>query len=183
MGFSVTSRTCRSRLALSTARSGVCATVSAAFVPPPDGHAQHVIRRSIAVVVADVDEQTARTLRSHRARERSGGVASLRHAIRSQIRLLAQSWPPTWRGCRCSPRGAPTTCRCSRPSSSGGGLGRGRAGRRLAEDADVVHEIASVAERQLRLITLGVPQWRSQHQMAHRSLAERSAAAARPIWP
>src|ERR1700690_2872743 len=48
---------------------------------------EHVIRRSIAVLVADVHEHRAHF--RFIARERSGGVAGLRYAIRSQIRLLA----------------------------------------------------------------------------------------------
>ena len=124
-----------------------------------DGQEQ-VIRRSIAVVVADVHEH-----RSHFrfiARERSGGVASLRHAIRSQIRLLASELATDLARMPALAEWSTDDLQMLAALLVGVGVSAADALVDLApEDTEAVREIASVAERQLRLITLGVPAWRS----------------------
>jgi AcrR family transcriptional regulator len=124
-----------------------------------DGQEQ-VIRRSIAVVVADVHEH-----RSHFrfiARERSGGVASLRHAIRSQIRLLASELATDLARMPALAAWSTDDLQMLAALLVGVGVSAADALVDLApEDTEAVREIASVAERQLRLITLGVPAWRS----------------------
>jgi AcrR family transcriptional regulator len=124
-----------------------------------DGHA-HMIRRSIAVVVADVHEHRAHF--RFIARERSGGVASLRHAIRSQIRLLASELATdlarmpelaSWSTDDLHMLAAMLVDVGVSAADALVDLGPG--------ETEAEREIASVAERQLRLITLGVPAWLS----------------------
>jgi AcrR family transcriptional regulator len=124
-----------------------------------DGH-EHMIRRSIAVLVADVHEHRAHF--RFIARERSGGVASLRQAIRSQIRLLASELAidlarmpalAAWSADDLQMLAAMLVDVGVSAADALVDLGPGE------EEAE--REIASVAERQLRLVTLGVPAWRS----------------------
>jgi AcrR family transcriptional regulator len=124
-----------------------------------DGHA-HMIRRSIAVLVADVHEHRAHF--RFIARERSGGVASLRHSIRSQIRLLASELATdlarmpelaSWSTDDLQMLAAMLVDVGVSAADALVDLGPG--------EVEAEREIASVAERQLRLITLGVPAWLS----------------------
>jgi AcrR family transcriptional regulator len=125
-----------------------------------DGH-EHVIRRSIAVVVADVNEH--RTHFRFIARERSGGVAGLRHAIRSQIQLLASELATDLARLPALAEWSTDDLQMLAALLVGVGVSAADALVDVApEDTEIVQEIASVAERQLRLITLGVPEWRSQ---------------------
>jgi AcrR family transcriptional regulator len=125
-----------------------------------DGH-EHVIRRSIAVVVADVHQH--HTHFRFIARERSGGVASLRQAIRSQIRLLASELAIDL--ARLPALSSWSSQDLEMLAALLVGVGVSAADALIdvqPEDEETVREIASVAERQLRLITLGVPGWRSR---------------------
>jgi AcrR family transcriptional regulator len=124
-----------------------------------DGHG-HVIRRSIAIVVADIREH--RTHYRFIARERSGGVASLRHAIRSQIRLLGSELATDL--ARMPALAAWSTDDLQMLAALLVGVGVSAADALVdvplgGQEAE--REIASQAERQLRLITLGVPGWHS----------------------
>lgn len=124
-----------------------------------DGH-EHMIRRSIAVLVADVHEHEAHF--RFIARERSGGVASLRHAIRSQIRLLASELAADLARMPALASWSVDDLQMLAAMLVGVGVSAADALVDLApDDEEAEREIASVAERQLRLITLGVPEWRS----------------------
>ncbi|MDQ6805654.1 MAG: TetR family transcriptional regulator [Actinomycetota bacterium] len=122
---------------------------------------EHVIRRSIAVLVSDVHEHRAHF--RFIARERSGGVASLRQAIRSQIRLLASELATDL--ARMPALASWSTEDLHMLAAMLVDVGVSAADALVDLDpceADAEHEIASVAERQLRLVTLGVPAWRSR---------------------
>ena len=125
-----------------------------------DGH-EHAIRRSIALVVADVHEHRA-NLRFI-ARERSGGLASLRRAIRGQIRLLASELATDLARMPALAEWSTDDLQMLAAVLVGVGVSAVDALVDLApDDTEAEQEIASVAERQLRLITLGVPAWRSK---------------------
>ncbi|MDQ6776344.1 MAG: TetR family transcriptional regulator [Actinomycetota bacterium] len=124
-----------------------------------DGH-EHMVRRSIAILVADVHEHRAHF--RFIARERCGGVASLRHAIRSQIRLLASELATdlarlpalaSWSTDDLHMLAAMLVDVGVSAADALVDLGPGE------EEAE--REIASVAERQLRLVTLGAAAWLS----------------------
>jgi AcrR family transcriptional regulator len=124
-----------------------------------DGH-EHMIRRSIAILMADVHEHRAHF--RFIARERSGGVASLRHAIRSQIRLLASELATDL--ARLPALMAWSTDDLHMLAAMLVDVGVSAADALVdlgPDDVEAEREIASIAERQLRLITLGVPAWRS----------------------
>jgi AcrR family transcriptional regulator len=124
-----------------------------------DGH-EHMIKRSIAVLVADVHEH--RTHFRFIARERSGGVASLRHAIRSQIRLLASELATDLARMPALASWSTDDLHMLAAMLVDVGVSAADALVDIAPgDAEAEREIASVAERQLRLITLGVEAWRS----------------------
>jgi AcrR family transcriptional regulator len=121
---------------------------------------EHVIRRSIAVLVADVHEHRAHF--RFIARERSGGVAGLRNAIRSQIRLLASELATDLARTPALAAWSTDDLQMLAATLVDVGVSAADALVDLAPgDAEAEREIASVAERQLRLITLGVPAWRS----------------------
>lgn len=129
----------------------------------------HMIRRSIAVVLADVRQH--RTHFRFIARERSGGVASLRQAIRAQIRLLASELATDL--ARMPALASWSTDDLQMLAALLVGVGVAAADALVdvpPDDAETEREIASGAERQLRLITLGVPAWRSQRETAESSL-------------
>jgi len=124
-----------------------------------DGH-EHVVRRSIAVLVADVHEHRAHF--RFIARERSGGVAGLRHAIRNQIRLLASELAADLARMPALASWSTDDLQMLAAMFVDVGVSAADALVDLPRgDAEAEREIASVAERQLRLITLGVPAWRS----------------------
>jgi AcrR family transcriptional regulator len=120
---------------------------------------EHVIRNSVDVLVSHVHAHEAHF--RFIARERFGGVAALRHAIRTEIRLFASDlamdlsrFPvlETW-------------------SSEDLQLLAGLIVNAMVSTAEAIldapprdpaaeEEIAATARRQLRLITLGVPRWR-----------------------
>ena len=121
---------------------------------------EHMIRRSIAVVVADVHEHRAHF--RFIARERSGGVAGLRYAIRSQIRLLASELAIDL--ARMPALAAWSTVDLHMLAAMLVDVGVSAADALVdltPGDEEAEQEIASIAERQLRLITLGIPAWRS----------------------
>jgi AcrR family transcriptional regulator len=133
-----------------------------------DGH-EHMIKRSIAVLVADVHEH--RTHFRFIARERSGGVASLRYAIRSQIRLLASELAADLARMPVLASWSTDDLQMLAAIFVDVGVSAADALVDIApDDAEAEREIASVAERQLRLITLGVAAWRSGGVEASRAV-------------
>jgi AcrR family transcriptional regulator len=121
---------------------------------------EHVIRDSVQILVEYVHEHD--THFRFIARERFGGVAALRHAIRSEIRLFASDL-------------ATDLARfpyLDRWSSEDLQLLAGLMVNAMVSIAEAIldappkdptaeAEIIATAERQLLMITLGVPQWRS----------------------
>ena len=122
---------------------------------------EHVIRSSLEVLVRHVHER-----RQHFrfiARQRGSGVAALRHAIRAEIRLIGSEL-------------ATDLARFPAMSGWSGEDLRMMAGLIVnamvstieelldapAESAEAEEQIIGTAERQLRLIALGVPAWRSR---------------------
>jgi AcrR family transcriptional regulator len=126
---------------------------------------EHVIRNSVEVLVSHVHRHEAHF--RFIARERFGGVAALRHAIRTEIRLFASDLATdlarfpvleTW-------------------STEDLRLLAGLIVNAMVSTAEAIldappHDpaaelqIAATARRQLRLITLGVPQWRASEEQA-----------------
>jgi AcrR family transcriptional regulator len=129
---------------------------------------EHVIRRSVEILVRHVHDHDAHF--RFIARERFGGVATLRHAIRSEIRLFASElatdlarFPPhldRWgtedlqllAGLIVNAMVSTAEAILDAPP----------------EDPQAEAEIVATAERQLRMIMLGVPQWRSSGARAAR---------------
>jgi AcrR family transcriptional regulator len=122
---------------------------------------EHVIRNSVEILVRHVHDHD--THFRFIARERFGGVASLRHAIRSEIRLFATElatdlarFPPY----------------LNRWGTEDLQLLAGLIVNALVSTAEAIldappedpkaeAEIVATVERQLRMIMVGVPQWRS----------------------
>ncbi len=125
--------------------------------PGPD---EHVIRRSVEILVGYVHEHD--THFRFIARERFGGVAALRQAIRVEIRLFSSDlaldlarfpYLDSWStedlrllaGLMVNAMVSTAEAILDAPP----------------KDPTAEAEIVETAGRQLRLITLGVPQWRS----------------------
>lgn len=121
---------------------------------------EHVIRSSVEILVRHVKEHDAHF--RFIARERFGGVATLRHAIRSEIRLFASElavdfarFPvlDRWRtedlqllaGLIVNFMVSAVETILDAPP----------------KDPQAEAEIIAQAERQLRMLVVGVPQWRS----------------------
>jgi AcrR family transcriptional regulator len=127
---------------------------------------EHAIRNSVEILVRHVHDHDAHF--RFIARERFGGVAVLRHAIRSEIRLFASElatdltrFPPyldRWTtedlqllaGLIVNAMVSTAEAILDAPP----------------EDPNAETEIVATAERQLRMIMLGVPQWRSSRARA-----------------
>jgi AcrR family transcriptional regulator len=139
---------------------------------------EHVIRNSVEILVGYVHEHD--THFRFIARERFGGVAALRHAIRGEIRLFASDlatdlsrfpYLDRWRtedlqllaGLMVNAMVSTAEAILDAPS----------------KDPAAEAEIITTARRQLRMITLGVPQWRSSGAPAPLQAAGRRAAASR----
>ena len=139
---------------------------------------EHVIRNSVAILVGYVHEHD--THFRFIARERFGGVAALRHAIRREIRLFASDL-------------ATDLARfpyLDRWTTEDLQLLAGLMVNAMVSTAEAILdappkdpaaevEIVVTAERQLRMIVLGVPQWRSSRAHALSTAASRRAAAPR----
>lgn len=121
---------------------------------------ERVIRRSVEILVRHVHEH--RLHFRFIARERHSGVASLRHAIRAEIRLFSSelatdlarlpamsSWSTEdlnmFAGLLVNAMVSTTEAILDAPIDS----------------PEAEEEVIRVAEKQLRLIALGVPHWRS----------------------
>jgi hypothetical protein len=120
---------------------------------------EHMIRNSVEILVGYVHEHDAHF--RFIARERFGGVAALRHAIGAEIRLFAsdlatdlvrlpylESWSAEdlqlLAGLMVNTMVATAEAILDAPPG----------------DPAAEAEISTAARRQLRMITLGVPQWR-----------------------
>jgi AcrR family transcriptional regulator len=121
---------------------------------------EHVIRNSVEILVGYVHEHESHF--RFIARERFGGVASLRHAISREIRLFAselatdlarfpgfQAWTTEdlqlMAGLMVNTMVSTAEAILDAPSN----------------DPAVEAEIMTTARRQLRMITLGLPEWQS----------------------
>ncbi len=120
---------------------------------------EHVIRSSVEILVRYVHERA--THFRFIARERFGGVATLRHAIRSEIRLFASDLATDLARFPYLDRWATEDLQ----------LLAGLIANAMVSTAEAIldapptdpgaeAEIIATAERQLRMIVLGVPQWR-----------------------
>jgi AcrR family transcriptional regulator len=136
---------------------------------------EHMVRNSVEILVGYVHEHESHF--RFIARERFGGVASLRHAIRREIRLFAselatdlarlrvfQAWSSEdlqlIAGLMVNTMVATAEAILDAPSN----------------DRSAEAEIMTTARRQLRMITLGLPQWRSSpRQRAPRKASKHAA--------
>ncbi len=139
---------------------------------------EHMIRNSVEILVEYVHEHD--THFRFIARERFGGVAALRHAIRGEIRLFASDL-------------ATDLARLpylERWSTEDLQLLAGLMVNSMVSTAEAIldappkdptaeAEIISTTGRQLRMITLGVPQWRSSGAQPLPPAASRLTAAPR----
>jgi AcrR family transcriptional regulator len=140
---------------------------------------EHMIRNSVAILVAYVHEHDAHF--RFIARERFGGVAALRHAIRSEIRLFAsdlstdlarfpgfEAWSPEdlrlMAGLMVNAMVSTAEAILDAP----------------ANDPSAEAEITMTARRQLRMITLGVPDWRSSNPRGPRGDGGRAPRRVKP---
>lgn len=131
--------------------------------PPPE----HVIRRSVAILLAHVREH-----RSHFAfiaHARSSGNAILRHAIRNEIRLFAselatdlarfdvlKEWSTADLNLLAGLFVDTMIAAIEAVLESAAGAAYGE-----APTAEAQAEIATMSEKRLRLIALAIPHWRS----------------------
>ena len=129
---------------------------------------EHVIRSSVEILVRYIHEHD--THFRFIARERFGGVAVLRHAIRAEIRMFASDL-------------ATDLARfpyLDRWSTEDLQLLAGLMVNAMVSTAEAILDappkdptaevqIVSTAERQLRMIILGVPEWRSSRSAAAES--------------
>lgn len=125
---------------------------------------EHVIRHSVEILVRHVHEHDAHF--RFIARERFGGVAALRHAIRAEIRLFASELATDLRGFPYLDRWTTEDLQLlsglvvnAMVSTAEAILDAPR------DDPNREAEIVAAAERQLRMIMLGVPQWRSSEAL------------------
>lgn len=127
---------------------------------------EHAIRNSVEILVRYVHDHEAHF--RFIARERFGGVAPLRHAIRSEIRLFASELATDLAGF------PPYLNRWTTEDLQ---LLAGLIVNAMVSTAEAIldappedpraeAEIVSTAERQLRMIMVGVPQWRSSRPPA-----------------
>lgn len=139
---------------------------------------EHVIRNSVEILVEYVHEHDAHF--RFIARERFGGVAALRHAIRREIRLFSSDLATDLARFPYLDRWSPEDLQ----------LLAGLMVNAMVSTAEAIldappknptaeAEIITTAGRQLRMITLGVPQWRSSGGQALSPAATRRAAAPR----
>jgi len=121
---------------------------------------EHMISHSVEILVGYVHEHDAHF--RFIARERFGGVASLRHAIRAEIRLFAGDLATDLARLPHLDRWSTEDLQLlaglmvNTMVSAAEALLDAPAGDPTAEA-----EVSAAARRQLRMITLGVPQWHS----------------------
>ena len=120
----------------------------------------HVIRSSVAIVVRHVHEHESHF--RFIARERFGGVASLRRAIRSEIRLFASELAIDLGRFPYLDRWASEDLQVLAGLMVNAMVSIAEAILDAPpEDPGAEAEIIATAEAQLRMIMLGVPRWRS----------------------
>jgi AcrR family transcriptional regulator len=120
---------------------------------------EHAIRNSVEILVGYVHEHD--THFRFIARERFGGVAALRHAIRSEIRLFASDLAIDLARFPYLDRWSTEDLQLLAGLMVNTTVCTAEAILDAPQDPTVEAEIVATAERQLRMITLGVPQWRS----------------------
>jgi AcrR family transcriptional regulator len=136
---------------------------------------EHVIRNSVAILVGYVHEHDNHF--RFIARERFGGVAALRHAIRREIRLFTSDLATDLARFPYLDRWSTEDLQLLAGLMVNAMVSTAEAILDAPpKDATAEAEIIATAERQLRMIVLGVPQWRSAGALP---LATRRRAARR----
>ncbi len=121
---------------------------------------EHMIRNSVEILVGYVHEHDAHF--RFIARERFGGVASLRHAIRAEIRLFASDLATDLARLPHLDRWSTEDLQLLAGLMVNTMVGIAEALLDApAGDPTAEAEVSAAARRQLRMITLGVPQWQS----------------------
>ena len=139
---------------------------------------EHVIRNSVEILVGYVHEHD--THFRFIARERFGGVAALRHAIRREIRLFASDLATDLARFPYLDRWTTEDLQLLAGLMVNAMVSTAEAILDAApEDPIAEGDIIATAERQLRMIVLGVPQWRSSGAQALPPAASRRAATSR----
>jgi AcrR family transcriptional regulator len=122
---------------------------------------EHMIANSVEILVGYVHEHDAHF--RFIARERFGGVASLRHAIRTEIRLFASDLATDLARLPDLERWSTEDLRLLAGLMVSTMVGTAEALLDApASDAAAEAALAAVARRQLRMITLGAPHWHSE---------------------
>ncbi len=149
------------------------AMLRAARSDPPTN--EHVIRNSVEVLVGYVHEHD--THFRFIARERFGGVAALRHAIHREIRLFASELATDLARFPYLERWTTEDLQLLAGLMVNAMVSTAEAILDAPPENPVAEaEIIATAERQLRMIVLGVPQWRSSGARALPPAASRRAA-------
>jgi AcrR family transcriptional regulator len=121
---------------------------------------EHVIRRSVEILAVYVHEH--HTHFRFIAQERFGGMAALRQAIRLEIRLFASDLATDLARFPYLERWSTEDLQLLAGLMVGAMVSTAEAILDASpEDPSVEAEIVARARRQLRMITLGVPEWRS----------------------
>jgi AcrR family transcriptional regulator len=135
---------------------------------------EHVIRNSVEILVSYVHEHD--THFRFIARERFGGVAALRHAIRSEIRLFAGDLATDLARFPYLDRWTTEDLQLLAGLMVNAMVSTAEAILDAPpKDPTAEAEIIATAGRQLRMITLGVPQWRSPGAQAPPPASSRGA--------
>ncbi len=121
---------------------------------------EHVIRNSVEILARYVHEHEAHF--RFIARERFGGVAALRHAIRTEIRLFASDLATDLARFPYLERWSTEDLQLMAGLMVNATVSTAEAILDAPpNDPTADAEIVATARRQLRMITLGVPQWHS----------------------
>jgi AcrR family transcriptional regulator len=121
---------------------------------------EHMIHNSVEILVGYVHEHDAHF--RFIARERFGGVAALRHAIRTEIRMFASDLATDLARLPYLERWNAEDLQLLAGLMVNTMVGTAEALLDASPgDPAAEAEVAAAARRQLRMITLGVPQWRS----------------------
>ncbi len=121
---------------------------------------EHMIANSVEILVGYVHEHDVHF--RFIARERFGGVASLRHAIRTEIRLFSSDLATDLARLPDLERWSTEDLQLLAGLMVSTMVGTAEALLDApAGDAAAEAEVAAVARRQLRMITLGAPHWHS----------------------
>ena len=139
---------------------------------------EHVIRNSVEILVSYVHEHN--THFRFIARERFGGVATLRHAIRHEIRLFASDLATDLARFPFLERWTTEDLQLLAGLIVNAMVSTAEAILDAApEDPIAEGDIIATAERQLRMIVLSVPHWRSSGAQALPPAVSRRAATPR----